>query len=387
MGWISKAICLSLMGLVGSLGMPQTEQATSTIAASSTFQPLLPQQPSPQQPSTFPSLKSQQFDQQLQRYLRFLSESGTPDILIVGSSRAAWGIDPIVLQKTLAERGYGDLKIFNFGVNGATAQVVDWLLRNLLTPEQLPRLILWGDGARAFNSGRVDATYANLTTSEGFRSIATGTRPQPPLPLKFRLGLFCLEMPPSYSASLSSIPFTPNQTDRRSCSTRLRLFRRLGLTAQMTPRTIAALHETTGFLAKSEKFDPDTYFQRYPEVPGDYDTDYRNFSLSGAQTIALENVLGYATLHKVPIVFVSLPLTQIYLDPVRSDSEDQFRAFLQQFAAAKRLTVYDLSQRWLDRYDYFVDPSHLNQFGAEAVAREIGKALVLPKSPPSKPPP
>ena len=348
--------------------------------------PVLPTSVNPAA-SAFPTFNSGHFDQQLQRYLRFLSESGRPDILIVGSSRASWGIDPIVLQKALADRGHGNLKIFNFGVNGATAQVVDWLLRHLLTPDQLPRLIVWGDGLRAFNSGRLDATYSNLVASAGFRSIAAGTRPAPLPPAQFRLGQLCLEVPPSYAVNLTGGfaggpgTITPEPTTLQNespCNPRLQLFRQLSLPAQPSAEAIAPLQVATGFLAKSEKFDPDTYFQRYPFVPGEYDGDYRDFSLQGAQTIALDNILSYAASRKIPIVFVSLPLTQVYLDPVRHDSEEQFRVFLHSLAIAKRLTVYDWSVLWPTRYDYFVDPSHLNRFGAEAVALELSKVLVLP---------
>lgn len=396
MGWMSQGIC-------GAIALCPWGATLVSLPASATLDAIAPaveRLPVPitnPLPTEFPSFNSQQFDQQLQRYLRFLSEAGTPDILIVGSSRSGWGIDPIVLQRAMSDRGYGNLKIFNFAVNGATAQVVDWLLRALLSPDQLPRLIVWGDGLRAFNSGRVDATYRNLVDSEGFQAIAAGTRPTPLPPAQFRLGQFCLEVPPSYVASLSpslspslssSFPVEPPAiapdsaapTDELLCHQRIRLFRRFGLPAKLSnsPESIATLHEATGFLAKPEQFNPDTYFQRYPPVPGEYDSDYSNFSLVGEQTIALEKVLSYAADHKIPIVFVNLPLTDTYLDPVRRDSEAQFRDFLQQFALAQRMTVYDLSLLWPTRYDYFVDPSHLNRFGAEAIARHLGKILVMP---------
>ncbi|XHX80603.1 MAG: hypothetical protein RBJ76_11935 [Stenomitos frigidus ULC029] len=155
------------------------------IVASTLDQPVVspgrshrPSSPSaPPSGNPFPTFNSQQFDQQLQRYLRFVAQAGQPDILIVGSSRALQGIDPIILQQTLTRRGYPKLKIFNFGINGATAQLVDLLLRKLLTPDQLPRLLLWADGVRAFNSGRVDTTYNRAIASSGYQLLMTGIRP------------------------------------------------------------------------------------------------------------------------------------------------------------------------------------------------------------------
>ncbi|NJK28481.1 MAG: hypothetical protein HC925_08545 [Coleofasciculaceae cyanobacterium SM2_3_26] len=56
-------------------------------------------------------------------------------------------------------------------------QVVDFVLRKLLTSEQLPRKILWADGVRAFNSGRPDRTFAAIQTSVGYEMLAAGVRP------------------------------------------------------------------------------------------------------------------------------------------------------------------------------------------------------------------
>jgi hypothetical protein len=93
--------------------------------------------------------------------------------MIVGSSRALRGVDPVALRKELAAMGYEDISIFNFGINGATAQVVDLVIRQVLEPDQLPRLIIWADGARAFNSGRVDVTFNAIVASPGYRDLLT----------------------------------------------------------------------------------------------------------------------------------------------------------------------------------------------------------------------
>ena len=52
-------------------------------------------------PEVFPSLGTGILDEQLRLYLSYLEAVGTPDILIVGSSRALQGLDPQLLQTTL----------------------------------------------------------------------------------------------------------------------------------------------------------------------------------------------------------------------------------------------------------------------------------------------
>lgn len=332
------------------------------------------------------SFNSQQFDQQLQRYLRFITRFGRPDILIVGSSRALQGIEPIVLQQTLANQGYPNLKIFNLGVNGATAQLVDLLLHKILSPDQLPRLLLWGDGVRAFNSGRVDITYNRAIASQSYQLLSAGIRPALP-PLEDSQVALCavrslkrfdfeatgkpkyFDVVPSFTLALHSQDTEP-----------LKPFLIPEPLAELQKQASAELQETTGFQPMSDQFQPARYFRHYPRVQGKYDADYRDFNLEGQQTAAFTNIIRLAQIHQIPVVFVNLPLTQGYLDATRAASERQFRAYLQRFARSHTLRVYDLSQRWLTQTTYFTDPSHLNRYGAAAVAAELGRSLILPQT-------
>lgn len=125
----------------------------------------------------YPSFNSQLLDQQLILYSIHLFLMGPPDVLVVGSSRALQGVDPETLQQSLMAQGYPELDIYNFSINGATAQVIDVLLRKILTPDQLPKLVIWADGSRAFNSGRPDRTYTQISQSEGFQQIENGVNP------------------------------------------------------------------------------------------------------------------------------------------------------------------------------------------------------------------
>ena len=336
------------------------------------------------------SFNSQQFDQQLQRYLRFVAQAGKPDILIVGSSRALQGIDPIVLQQTLISRGYPKLSIFNFGINGATAQLVDLLLRQILTPDQLPRLLVWGDGVRAFNSGRVDMTYNHAIASQGYHLLELGIHPTLPfvesLPSTPPCAAFALKFfahqatcqPPSFTI----VPaLTPTLKPPNLYWDALKTLLSPESSTKLEPLALAKLQEAAGFQVASEQFKPDQYFQRYPQIQGKYDADYRDFTLDGKQTEAFTSVIKLAKTYQIPVVFVNLPLTQTYLDETRTADEKQFRAYLQRVARSQAVSVCDLSQRWLNQNDYFTDPSHLNRYGAAAVATELGKALHLPDAP------
>jgi hypothetical protein len=286
-------------------------------------------QPGQSSLEAFSTLSAPQIDRQLALYLHYLAQYGRPDILIIGSSRALQGVDPTALQRSLAAAGYPRLKVFNFGINGATAQVEQLLMSRLLKPEQWPRLIVWADGVRAFNSGRTDLTYRKIQDSPGFQQLAAGQRPQ----------LVAKAHPAA------------------------------------APSTIDDPRQLQGLQVVREVFVPAEYFQRFPKIAGPYDRDYVDFDLTGAQAVATQALLEQTQRRRIPVVFVNLPLTDIYLDTNRGKYEQAFRAYKQRRSALGQLTFIDLGQAWPDRYDYFADPSHINQHGAKAVGTVLGEKL------------
>lgn len=352
--------------------------------------------PSLSSQADFPTLNSEQLDRQLQRYLRYYAEFGAPDILIIGSSRAFQGVDPIALERTLADRGYPGLKIYNFGINGATAQVEDWLIRQLLRPEQLPRLIIWADNSRAFNEGRVDQTFENIQASAGQKLLAAGHYPPLPQVSPLAFGKFCLDMLPKTVAIDQVVQVGPIDPDgfmypqprpllcQTALKTASRNLSQLGFgsgvsSASQTVSLGLSPVEMLGFRVVTQKFDPKTYFQAYPWVPSEYDADYLRFNLDGKQATALRSLVSFVRSRNIALAIVSLPLTPTHLNGLRGEYEQQFRAYMQQQAQAQGFAFYDLTtQKALAQNEFFEDPSHINRYGAEAVAIELGRTLAMP---------
>ncbi len=416
------------------------------------------------EPQSFPSFNSPQLEDQLALYQAFLLREGVPDILVVGSSRSLRGINPQQLQTGLAKRGYPDVKIFNFGVNGATAQVVELVLRGLVPPQQLPRVILWTDGVRAFNSGRVDATYQAIATSPAYRLLKTGQFPAPLLPPQLQasrsqpIAASTPDAEPNPSGTAAPSPLTTSSgaiapgslISTRTVPALLRdvpagqWLQHIPLTADLeawlaphynalsqlypqrshlkthlqdqlqdlpafgalageTPPSSGPLApalpfmltgakqrlsdapvpqgdgedgvvDTQGFLPLSIKFNPRTYYQTYARVSGEFDSDYRGFSLNGIQDQALQSILDLAQSSQIPVIFVNTPLTDIYLDPSRSQREQTFNDYMQ----TQPLLYLDLARVWVNRYERFSDPSHLNRYGAEALTAALVDHPAIP---------
>lgn len=370
------------------------------------------------QTSNYPSFNSRQLDEQLQVYQQYLAEVGTPDILIVGSSRALRGIDPLTLQKALAEQGYPGLKVFNFGINGATAQVADMVVRQILQPEQLPRMILWADGARAMNGGRQDVTYNAIAASAGYKQLAAGKFPvvtpgtdksnpssgSPDKPSAAPLTADKIwasnyqEIGQALNDKLALLSASYQQRDRLkallqqqfSATLDTQLF---SLNSQSAPKANSnkpAQAETAdrtasvgsvdsnGFLALPMRFNPSIYYKRHARVPGTYDADYESFALPGRQTTALKTFMQFARGRGIPVIFINLPLTDDYLDPARKNFEQQFRQHMLRLAIEEEFVFRDLSEIWPSQNEFFSDPSHLNRYGAYEVSVRLAADPMIP---------
>lgn len=370
---------------------------------------------------SYPSFNSRQLDQQVAAYQRFLEKNGPPDVLVIGSSRALRGVDPVALKTALAEQGIVGVTVFNFGVNGATAQVVDLVLRQMLPQEALPKLIVWADGARAFNSGRPDVTYNGIVASQGYQSLMAGILPFPgtltaqtPATKGSRnQGATALSPTGLYESfnqhlnqRLGSVSLAYGERDRLKTILRDQLTTRLPqsptltgtdsiagrtLTDSTSPPAAAATASPTvlaeaqgmvdvnGFLALPNRFNPATYYQKYARVPGDYDSDYEAFILAGEQTEALTNLAQFAQVRRIPLVFVNLPLTKDYLDFTRKRHEELFQQHMIRLSTQLGFIFRDLGQA-LPAVDYFSDPSHLNRYGGYAVSRRLAQDALIPWS-------
>jgi len=368
--------------------------------------------------SPYPTFNSPQLDEKLLLYYeRMKQQMAASDVLIVGSSRALRGVDPVALQKELAALGYEDVTVFNFSVNGATAQVVELVLNRLLEPSQLPKLVIWADGARAFNSNTVDVTYNGIAVSPGYRDLRSGRLEHPELPAyetgtspeaddqSQRQGMVA-PLSASYEAvdrqiseNLGQLSAVYSQRDRLKeqfmGAIAARLPQQTLIPAQraqledpspLPPESLVSLSEQgrelvdfDGFLPISLRFNPATYYQQYARVAGRYDGDYQNFRLVGVQTEAMRTLLAAMETRQIPVVFVNLPLTDEYLDSDRQRYEQQFREFMvKESTTYSKFLFRDLSEVWVDGYDYFSDPSHLNRYGAYEVARRLAQDPMIP---------
>jgi len=410
--WVCLGIMLTLqsdwiLGFVTSRMKPNSATSVATIPASSAP---LQRKATPNAillaaRSPFPSFNARQLDEQLALYKERLATNGhPPDILIVGSSRALRGVDPLALSRALTKLGdrhqnNQNIDVFNFGINGATTQVINFIVSKLLETGELPKIILWGDGSRAFNDGRDDITFNAIAASKGYAQVLSQAQTAS-TKQKTQSPLLSLNQPEinSYQATNQWLnqalaKLSGSYQHRDLIKTLLgRQLNHLPLIAQLDPnqlRTSAKNNpeeedleqevDINGFLPLSIRFNPTLYFQKHPRVPGSYDSDYSNFQLGGKQDNAFRSILEFTKMHKITLIFVNMPLTGEYLDPIRRKYEAQFQQYMLAAATKNHDFIYrDLSQAWLTTNDYFSDPSHLNRYGAYEVSQKLAQDPMIP---------
>jgi lysophospholipase L1-like esterase len=327
--------------------------------------------------------------QKINQYRQLCRTQGAPDILIVGSSRALRGVNPQVLRQDLARKGYPAAKVYNLGINGATAQVVDGILRQVLTPQQLPKLVIWVDGARAFNSGRSDRTYETIALSRSYRQLSLEKNPHKSL-IQAQSSVKNLAQALDTSVDRSLLLLSGSYQNRdqvggwlQTHAPRIPIER---LSESTSPAAVADLPlsikdsdvNREGFLSLDLRFDPTTYYQKYLKVTGDSDGDYANFQLTGNQDRATQEIAELLQSRKIPLVFVNAPLSDIYLDRFRRERESEFRQYMHDLEDNRQLVFVDLANSIPNQHHLFSDPSHLNNLGADALSRSIAQSEIVP---------
>lgn len=357
--------------------------------------------------SQTPSFNVRQLDEQLVLYKQKLARNGhPPDVLIIGSSRALRGVDPVALSKALANQGYPNIDVFNFGINGATAQVVDLVVRQVLEPSELPKIIIWADGSRAFNGGREDLTFKAIVASQGYQKLLeksqttassdNNSQKNPVNGAKSEtvpkveknnyevvnqwLNQVLATVSPSYQNRDQIKGLLQKQLESLTVGDRNQ-----GIPSQTQSTTENSEEDTSsqavdfdGFLPLSVRFNPARHYQKHPRVSGNYDNDYKSFQIGGEQDAAFQEVLQFTQSQKIALVFVNMPLTADYLDPIRTKYEQEFQQYMLRLAANPNFIYRDLSLLWPKANDYFSDPSHLNRFGAYEVSKKLANDPMIP---------
>jgi hypothetical protein len=294
------------------------------------------------------SFNNSLLEQKLAQYQIRCLQQGVPDVLIVGS---------------LIDRGYPNSSVYNFGINGATAQVVDLILRQLLTPKQLPKLVIWADGARAFNSGRIDRTYDTIALSDRYRKLAlmSGFKNSNSSILQVQSSFqnTYQAIDTAIDRQLEAVSPAYHHRDRLKTwlQARVPFFMEIADSSNAISSTdpTASINEreidTDGFLPLELKFDPTTYYQKYTKVTGDSDGDYANFQLIGNQDRAFQQTIDFLTTQKIPLVFVNIPLSDIYLDKLRRQHETGFKQYMQQLMDSNKITFIDMDGFLNKQYD------------------------------------
>ncbi len=321
----------------------------------------------------------------LQQIAACEQQSATPDVVILGSSRAQAGIAPPVLAGELEARLGRRFIICDMAVTTSVPMEDYYMLRKLLDDGVRPRLIIYATADFAFNT---PVTETNVPVRDNLEYLAQ-LRDLPDIARTHVAdGTGSLFQSSSWYLDFAAARLVRFYADRRGFEIALcKLKPDFGPCPGILPDDAATVAS--------------------PELPGRvYPIDAREgwYPLPEATTLSLENsrwqyttwlahyqvapdaldflgrLVDLARANHAGIVLLNTPILPQHLAffPQPSDYLHYLNA-LQQFAATHHVPFYDEGLGFDDAQGDFADTNHLNYWGALAFTGWLGVHVVLPQ--------
>lgn len=305
----------------------------------------------------------------------------TPDVLLMGSSRAENGGAAPVVSQTLNQLNGGNVLTCNIGMSGSTFESDYFALKRMIEDGFVPKLVI--ENAFEYNinaNGGADSYYAAIhhatwladaSDAGAFRVSSSGQ--------------------PSQLASLDFLAqkLIPMYGDR------VGLLKAICQNAQLGP-----CGERVEGISWAERFQylHDPYLGWHPltdrnmaEQTADerqsitnelefFRTSYlQRFQLMKGQPEYLSKLVALAHAHNVKVAMVVSPLHHLYRDLLTSQQWQAIMEYWQTFANENDVAFYDQSTATGYTDADFRDPHHLAVTGAEKFARWMALYVVAPE--------
>ena len=302
-------------------------------------------------------------------------ERGTPDVLIVGSSRARRGVLAPALAQGLKQEGL-TTTVKNFGLAGAQAEEIELVLRRAEEATQHPKLMVWSISARDlvvnqehpnykvqylwrpadwWTARRSVGHFADTYLPDALRNEAA----RDSLLVRDRFAFrSLLEEPSTFDREHIAAIFSPPATRGGPMQGELPgVFLKSG---RDRSRTVSR--------ERVKRYLGDAH--RDPEWPRNYQADH------------LEAAMRRARETGIPLLLVELPVPQILLDAMPAHAQEKFLDYVAELSkryAVPFVPVSDLGAKF--KNEDFSEQSHLNYRGAQKytaalvpiVAARLGK--------------
>ncbi|HMA37108.1 MAG TPA: hypothetical protein VKY74_21815 [Chloroflexia bacterium] len=291
------------------------------------------------------------------RRLALYHQAPRPDVLLLGSSRVQAGLSPSLLmnrvQATLGRRP----QILNLGLAGGTPQANYWLLKNAITADKQPALIIYGTSEYEFNP------YSPLLPDNYADELAT-------------LADYGQAFPDPLAridAQLAYLLGRPWHLVRY----RGTLHDTLGdLVAPDDPA--APVDDAYGFLPLNHQMTAIDVRQMRATYLGPRGY-LRDYTVQGYQATRFEQLLALAQARGIRVAVINMPITTVHEHFLAPADYAAYRTYLQTTTARYGVPFVDYNNHalWQEPGD-FADTHHLNRVGAKKLSQLVSTDVLLP---------
>jgi len=292
---------------------------------------------------------------------------GPLDVVVLGSSRAAFGISPSALDACLGRELRRPVRSANLARTFATAYTADFLARDLLVGEKVPKILLIADGPEFFDE--YNHRLAVITAS-------AADLPDVPRALLHAPDLYALlgALRPLIRGPETLALYLSGRYDVDQHVRWMMLHHGGG---QFCYGSTACAENNRQVMSKLRFWWQTAMIELVPSLT---ETRFPSYEVgSGAVHEHLLNMFSWARERDVQVVFADLPRHREFVGRVPKGVREAYQGHLELLQAEHGLIVYQGGgQEWIDARTRYVDVEHLDDGGCRKFTHQICKELLAP---------
>lgn len=280
------------------------------------------------------------------------------DVLLMGSSRVQCDLSPSLMMNRAGAVYSQTVSILNLGLAGGTPQSNYWLLKNVVSTEKQPKLIIYGTSEYEFNPNGGRIPPSNYSDELATLADYSQAFPEPSLHIDWQL---------------SFLVGRPWHLFRYRTTLHDML---LDATSDTGDPTGAP--DPYGFLPLNHEMRPIDVrkLQTVYQGPGGH---LQNYTVVGYLATRFEEFLRLAQSRGIAVVVINMPITKVHESWLSPADYAAYRAYLRATAARYGVPFFDYDDHslWQEPGD-FADTNHMNRVGAKKLSNMVSKDVLLP---------
>jgi hypothetical protein len=288
------------------------------------------------------------------------------DVIFMGSSRVGVGFDPALTKRDVAKVTRVNIRAFNLGIDGSDISLHYLLLKNEITANKTPTVIVYGLAEYELDAPSPPSytylPYAKTLTKPNDYALYAGKA------FGSKLDFVSRQLLPIYNernliSDVFGIVFNPQNEWHK-------LF-------MPGPQHLAPMPDdfhNPGFGYRGGK-------RAINQCRKEYGLKLKNYRLDPARLLILNKFLTLAQQRHIQVILVNMPVSAMHRSWWGSAQQmTEYRAAVQSIALRHHVPLLDLYTDPYHNFPFsdFIDTHHLNETGADILTNLVAKRYLAP---------